>query len=232
MEWSEAVEPEPQEPASGTPWSPIESITFAFEKVKEDPAGLLLPLIAITLIEATPSIVGPVLSTIAEVILGDDGGTIVGYAISALMTLIGLVLGSYCMAGSLVFALRAVRGEAYAFADVFTGTPYLVPMFVLQLITNAVTSFGLLLCIVPGVIFWLGVVLAGPLLVDRNVGPIQALKESWAFTDGHRVNLLVLSLIGCGLVLVGFSACCVGVLAVIPVLMLTWAHVYLRLTKY
>lgn len=46
------------------------------------------------------------------------------------------------------------------------------------------TSIGMMLCLVPGIILALGWSFAVPLVVDRDLAPIDALKESWRITTG------------------------------------------------
>lgn len=42
----------------------------------------------------------------------------------------------------------------------------------------------MMLCLVPGIILALGWSFAVPLVVDRDLAPIDALKESWRITTG------------------------------------------------
>jgi uncharacterized membrane protein len=69
-----------------------------------------------------------------------------------------------------------------------------------------------------------------PLIVDRNLGPIEALQESWRITDGHKMNLFVFGLIAFALLLAGACACGIGVFFVMPIIYIAQMYIYLKLT--
>jgi uncharacterized membrane protein len=91
-------------------------------------------------------------------------------------------------------------------------------------------GLGLLLLIVPGIIVGIGFSMALPLIVDRNLGPIDALTESWKLTEGNRVNIFIFGLIAFGLAIAGMCACGLGLLLVAPVGWIAYLYIYLRLT--
>ena len=57
-------------------------------------------------------------------------------------------------------------------------------------LSAAVIGIGFVLLIVPGLIAMLGLILATPITVERRVGPVDALKMSWAMTNGHKRTIL------------------------------------------
>jgi len=93
---------------------------------------------------------------------------------------------------------------------------------------------GLILLIVPGVIIGLMFMFSTFIVIDRELGPIEAMKESYRITSGntYRITsgykwrlyglLLVLVLIN----LLGLLALIVGLLATIPITMLALTHAY------
>ena len=83
----------------------------------------------------------------------------------------------------------------------------------------------------PGVIVFLGGCLHAQLVVDKRLGPIEALSESFRLTQGHRGTLffyfVLMFIVGVGSAL----ACCVGSLLVAaPMHALGSAYIYLKLT--
>jgi uncharacterized membrane protein len=108
--------------------------------------------------------------------------------------------------------------------------PFFGPVLVANLITGVAVTLGLTCLFVPGVILSLGLSMTIPIIIDRNLGPIEALTESWKLTDGHKMNLFVYMLIAAGLVIGGLCACLVGVLLVVPILSIAHMYIYLRLT--
>jgi uncharacterized membrane protein len=93
-----------------------------------------------------------------------------------------------------------------------------------------ITIIGFILLIVPGLI--LSVVLSFTLMlvVDRSLGPIEAMKESARLTRGHRWNLLWLFLAFVGINILGVLALLIGLLITIPVTTLALVHVYRKLS--
>lgn len=65
-------------------------------------------------------------------------------------------------------------------------------------VEGLVIGVGFLLCVVPGVIFMCSYYVAVPAVVAERTGPIQALYRSAEMTRGHRVQILLLVLVGFG----------------------------------
>ncbi len=75
----------------------------------------------------------------------------------------------------------------------------------------------------------LGRSLAVPVVVDRNLPTIAALKESWRLTSGHKGDLLVFWLLAFCVTFVGLLACCIGVFPAAAVVGLAQVLIYERL---
>jgi uncharacterized membrane protein len=94
-----------------------------------------------------------------------------------------------------------------------------------------IVSVGLLLFIVPGVIWGLEFAFAGYLVVDQKLDPIQALRASRQLTDGVKGPLLGFALLLLGLNLLGVLAFGIGLLVTVPASYLAGAWVYRRLQQ-
>ena len=151
-------------------------------------------------------------------------------AIFAPATLLVMLPVQAFLAGGLInFSLMVARGRKPEFNDVFKGGRYFGTMLVAMFLLGLGYFVGALLCLVPGVIFLLGCSLYGFFVVDQNLGSVDALKRSWEFTKGHKVNLLVLMLLLSLVSLLGLLACCIGQLIVVPMYALALAFAYLRI---
>jgi len=64
------------------------------------------------------------------------------------------------------------------------------------------------------------------IVIDQELGPFDAMKESMRLTEGHRWKLLGLNAAFVLVLFAGFLALGVGVLVAIPVIMVATAHVY------
>jgi hypothetical protein len=146
---------------------------------------------------------------------------------------IGVVLiDTYLMLGLIKLMLNVARGgpEQAQITDVFSGGSVLLKGIGAQLLLGLVVMLGFLLLFVPGIILSLGLSFTIYLVVDRQLGPIEALKESWRITDGHKVNLFLFGLVAALVMLAGALACGIGWLVAWPVVMLAQAFIYCQLT--
>jgi hypothetical protein len=89
---------------------------------------------------------------------------------------------------------------------------------------------GLILLVIPGIIFGLMFMFTTFIIIDRGIGPIEAMKESNRITRGHRWTLLGLILVLFLINLAGALALVVGLLVSIPVSTLAFTHAYRVLT--
>lgn len=90
---------------------------------------------------------------------------------------------------------------------------------------------GSILLIVPGIIFAIMFGFAIYLVVDTNMGPMEAMKESKRITHGHKWELFLLGILSALVVLLGLICLIVGVLAAMPVVSLALVHAYRVLQK-
>jgi len=96
----------------------------------------------------------------------------------------------------------------------------------LSILLAIVVGVGLALLIVPGIILLLMFMFSTFIVIERSLGPIDAMSESRRLTRGHKWQLLgfvgLLFLIN----LLGLLALIVGVLVSIPVSALAFVHAY------
>jgi uncharacterized membrane protein len=96
----------------------------------------------------------------------------------------------------------------------------------LSILLAIVVGVGLALLIVPGIILLLMFMFSTFIVIERSLGPIDAMSESRRLTRGHKWQLLgffgLLFLIN----LLGLLALIVGILVSIPVSALAFVHAY------
>jgi len=95
-----------------------------------------------------------------------------------------------------------------------------------SILTGLIVLVGLVLLIVPGIIFTLMFAFVKYLVIDRDLNPVAAMKESERITHGHRLELLLFFLALVGFNILGLLALAVGLLVTVPVSMLAIAHAY------
>ncbi|MBI5003769.1 DUF975 family protein [Candidatus Kaiserbacteria bacterium] len=98
------------------------------------------------------------------------------------------------------------------------------------LVATILVSFlviaGLILLIVPGLILVTLFAFVKLLVIDRNLGPIEAMKESVQITRGHRLDLFLLILSLIAINILGAIALLIGLLLTVPVSVLALVHAY------
>jgi uncharacterized membrane protein len=95
-----------------------------------------------------------------------------------------------------------------------------------SILVGLVIVAGFILLIVPGIILMLMLMFTTFIVIDRGLGPLDAMKESNNITHGHKWPLLgflcILALIN----IAGAIALLVGLLVTIPVTSLAFTHAY------
>ncbi len=211
--------------ANASNWSPSDAFRFAFEKVKADPMGILAPLIVAMLITGVGSIFNqaggpPVNPRTGHV----NSGSMIFVSLGSILS---FLLSSFMAGGVSRFLLKVHRGQPYEFAEIFRGGDLFGTMLVANLLMGIGIGFGMILCVVPGVILALGLCFTQLLVADKKLSAVDALKESWRLTTGQKGNLFVLFLLGFGVVILGLCACFLGVFVAGPLVQLALAYVYL-----
>jgi uncharacterized membrane protein len=99
-----------------------------------------------------------------------------------------------------------------------------------SLLVSIVVVLGIILLIVPGIIFALMFMFATMIVIDRGLGPIESMKESKRITTGYKWKLFGLGLVLTLLNIVGLLALIVGLLVTVPVTVLAFTRAYRELS--
>ena len=143
------------------------------------------------------------------------------------ITLMVLVIAGPMRGGYELAMLRMVRGDrSVVFGDLFAGFSKFVKLMLTMLLGALLLAVGIMLCVVPGIILGVGLWPAYLLVMEDDLGPVEALKGAWALTDGYKMELFILGLANTLLLFVGLLACCVGVFVAGPVAPLAWMGAY------
>jgi len=132
--------------------------------------------------------------------------------------------------GLIVISLRFVDGKKPEIADLYKHYNYLLTYFLSSLVYGLIVLVGLILLIVPGVIWAIRLQFYQYFIVDKNMGPLVSIKASGRITKGHTWNLFLLGLIFIGLSIVGLIAFGIGFFIAWPVIMLATAYVYRKIS--
>ncbi len=201
-------------PAGSRAFTASEPLQFVVTCLSTDFVALILPLFVVGLISgaisqgATQGARAIAAIVVQQVKPSPELIQLINVALTGSGSLLATLITTFFNAGVMVFSLKVVRGERPGFGAVFAGLPYYLPLLIASFLSKLLIGAGLLLCIVPGIILILGFFVAGPVIVDRQLGPFEGLKESWRLTTGHKVDLLVFGVLTGLLIIVGFLLCC------------------------
>jgi hypothetical protein len=226
----------PQQPPNGPPtFSPVDAVAFGWNAVTKNFASVALPIVLAVLVAALPAIVLGFIRGFVLGLLGPRLDAGAQMAISAggqgLTQLIAMPVQAYMLGGINHFALRVCRGDRPELNAVFSGGQFFLPMLGGQLLYSFGAAAGLVFCLIPGVILICGWLFYQQLIVDKGLGPIDALSASWRITNGQRLNVFVYLLLNIAVIVAGLAAFCVGALLVsVPVIAIANVYLYLKLS--
>lgn len=133
---------------------------------------------------------------IAPLFLGMSGGMIYGngYVIFTLVTAIVTMAASIIVQGALIFgAIEDFNGRKATWQECFSvALRYFFPLLGLGILVSLGVFLGFILLIIPGVIVWLGWMIAAPVLIVEKKGITDSISRSWELTAGYKRWILLL----------------------------------------
>lgn len=128
-------------------------------------------------------------------------------------SLMAYVLG----AGMANMAVRQVYGEPISPTTVFLAFRRFPSLVGTNLLFMILMYAGFLLCIVPGLYLMGALAFAQLIAMNRNQGPVEAIRESYQTLKGHAWMMMLLLIISGIVSGIGAIACGVGLLVTIPI---------------
>jgi len=195
-----------------------EALAFGWKKTNQ---RLGFFVVASFIFVFVPLLITPRIDIVAALAEGLSGHLLIVFS-----GLIYFILSALFTAGFLTILLKTLREERPSFRD-FLGkwkyVPRLVGGYILYFLALLA---GLNLLIVPGLILSVRLYFFNLLIIDKGMGPIRALKESYAMTKGYgwKIFLLVfvvvpiLFVLGVMAPLVGIWRLSLLVFGVVPIL--------------
>jgi len=149
--------------------------------------------------------------------------------LSSIMSIVLWVLDIVIQMGLIRISLRFCDNEKGEFADLFSCFPLFFKYLFGSILYGLIVVGGMILLIIPGIIWGIKFQFFSCFIVDKGVGPIEALKRSSAITKGAKWDLFLFNLL-LGLInLLGAICLLIGLFVTIPATMVAWAFVYRKL---
>ncbi len=149
--------------------------------------------------------------------------------LAAPFSLVAAVLQIIIEIGLIKIALKIHDGQKPEFGDLFSGINQFFRFLLGSILVGLIVLGGLILLIVPGIIWALKYQFILYFIVDKQCGVMEALHKSGEITQGKKWDLFLLALALLGVNLLGMCACFVGLLISIPVTFMALVYVYRKL---
>jgi hypothetical protein len=149
----------------------------------------------------------------------------------ALIPILGpIVIGFICvplfMGACLRFAFEALRGKKPTVNDFTAIGSQAGPVLIGFVIVDIITMIGSFLCVLPGLFVGIVLIFTLPVIVDRRMDPIEAIKASYKVVMKNFVEVLLAGLVAVGIGLAGVLACGIGMIVTTPFIFVFLACVY------
>ena len=197
---------------------------FGWDRMKK----FFLDLFLITVI------VGVVYIPLAMINSLDGRGTVGGVILSIFGFAYWLLLLDPIDYGSAFVFLKAVRGDKFEVKDIFSPFENIeryLNVILAEILKSAIIVIGLFFLIVPGIIFACKLAFVKYLVLDRNMDPVQAVKESWRMTKGHAGTIFLMGLLAIPLAIAGLICFIVGIIPAIMWIRCAFASMYYAVSK-
>ncbi|WP_140986261.1 hypothetical protein [Asticcacaulis tiandongensis] len=102
------------------------------------------------------------------------------------------LLGAFNLAVLTLFLSTRISGADFSLSHILRqGFLYMLPVFILSVIWTVMTSLGIMVMIIPGIIVALGLSVAiQAYICEARKGLVIAVKRSWKLTENYRVDIM------------------------------------------
>lgn len=159
------------------------------------------------------------------------GGAFIRYPVlTTIMYVIGFLLSVYIHLAMVNISLKVYKGETPEFRDIFTGSRFFWRFLLADILYGLMVTIGLALCVIPGLYFGIKYHFFGYIIVEQDMGVLDALKKSWQITNGAWWDLFVLFILLWLIALAGVVLCGIGLLFAWPIIFMAVVYAYKRVS--
>ncbi len=126
--------------------------------------------------------------------------------------------------------LRAARGKKLEIKNMFEAFNNYLNVVLANLLVGAIIVIGLMLLIIPGIVFACKLAFVPYLVVDRKMEAIEAVKESWRMTGGHAWKVFFIGVLAVVLAIAGLICFGIGIIFAVMWIRLAFASLYHAVT--
>lgn len=140
--------------------------------------------------------------------------------------LVSMVVLAPMAAGLMMICIKHSVGSPIEFGEIFKHFDKTLNLFITSLLMYIAIGIGFLLLVLPGIYLMVAFSMAMPLVVEKNMSPIDALKTSLKTVNHKWFNMGGLILLSIVVIAAGAIALLVGLVWAIPVVSLAYAICY------
>ncbi|MDL9936157.1 hypothetical protein QSJ18_05335 [Gordonia sp. ABSL1-1] len=230
----------PPAPGYGTDPTKVDvgqAFNWAWSKFKNNVGAMVLPglaALALIIILTVVAVVGAGLSSTEKTIEGPYGSytetefSFGGTVLLFLLYLVFIVALFYLQASIISGAVRVANGEPVTASSFLVPTRF-GPVLITAIIVGVITSIGMALFVIPGLIAIFFLQFAVVATIDRGLSPIDAIKASFDVAKCKVGDSLVTLILTWLLTAVGAIVCYVGLIVSVPFAQLFFVHCWRRL---
>jgi uncharacterized membrane protein len=196
-----------------------ETLRFAWDMMRDN-IGLFFKIFLVNLALAAIHILNGIFFGTPEGNLSTTGGFF-----SILLSFLEVIINL----GFLGIFLNLHDKKDTSIDDIFSKYKMFFRYLAASVLYALIVLGGLLLLIVPGIIWGIKFRYFRYLIVDKNLGPIAALKKSAEITQGAKLDLYIFGLIAFVLQILGLMTFGVGLFFIVPVIWMAETFIYRKL---
>lgn len=211
------------------------AVSTGWQKTKKNYSVLILSLLVLAGISTAFSVFRSIPGIIASFTGDSSSGALVVIVIFALLSPLLFVaevaINNLTSIGFTKIQLNIIDNKKAQVSDLFKTNGIYWQYFATSILVGLIVFGGLLLLIVPGIIWLLKYQFAPTLIIDKKLDVTEAIRTSGEITKGHKGWLfgfgIVLGLIN----IAGALLLIVGLLVTIPITVMAYIYVYRQLSS-
>jgi len=193
-----------------------EAIRFGWNTMKGNIGFFIGLLMVVGLISFAPSIIADLMRKNTPIL-------------SIIIDIASWILSMIVSMGLIRITIRFCDNEKGKFGDLFSQYPLFFKYLFGSILYGLIVLGGTILLIIPGIILGIKFTFFDYFIIDKKLGPIEALKRSSQITKGVKWDLFLFFVL-LGLInLLGALCLLVGLFATIPTTIVATVFVYRRL---
>lgn len=195
-----------------------EAIKFGWQKFVTDIGYWLVIMLLALVVFAVPSYIAAQL---------EQSVSVLAYVVTIAAWVLQIAVGL----GLIGQALKIVDGAKPPVMDIFSYFNFIWRYFLASTLYGLIMFIGLILLVVPGIIWAVKYSLFSYFIIDKQAKPLEALQLSADATQGIKGQLSLFLLLLLLINIVGAAAFGLGLFITLPVTYLAWGYIYRQLSS-